>query len=296
LPVHALESRAALERLCRALGWTLPKPLIAKLDKLPPPGTLDAGAASARQAFEALGVALFKQTHSELAERCKGACPHMLTLNAFASIAALRSVGRLPPAAPGTPAGLPPAPVAAMAAAAISAAPATAPTAGTKPTVHLLHGGGLSLEIAEMVATRLGSIGATAQLANMTEVKSWAGEVRLLEAEGDLAPLHAVFLVETVSDGQPSENAGACTRFIHRKSHPAGALGRLRYAVLGLGDSNLLLDRQTTTAKDCNQAAQRLDGRLKELGATPFHARGEADDRTGNQEIAPWIDGLIGSL
>ena len=62
--------------------------------------------------------------------------------------------------------------------------------------------------------------------------------------------------------------------------------------VLGLGDSNLLLDRQTTTAKDCNQVAQKLDRRLVQLGATRFYAYGEADDRTGNAEVAPWLDGL----
>ena len=62
--------------------------------------------------------------------------------------------------------------------------------------------------------------------------------------------------------------------------------------VLGLGDSNLLLDRQTTTAKDCNQIAQKLDRRLVQLGATRFYAYGEADDRTGNAEVAPWLDGL----
>ena len=60
--------------------------------------------------------------------------------------------------------------------------------------------------------------------------------------------------------------------------------------VLGLGDSNLLLDRQTTTAKDCNQVARRLDARLAALGAKRALAVGETDDRTGNKELEPWID------
>lgn len=39
------------------------------------------------------------------------------------------------------------------------------------------------------------------------------------------------------------------------------------FAVLGLGDSNLLMDRQTTTAKDCNQCAQqvRCHDRIQEI-------------------------------
>eukprot|EP00965_Chrysotila_dentata_P124108 4101851-Pleurochrysis_carterae.AAC.1 len=95
--------------------------------------------------------------------------------------------------------------------------------------------------------------------------------------------------VETVENEQPSEGAGACVRLLNRRTHEQGCLTRLVYSVLGLGDSNLLLDRQTTTAADCNQAAQRLDKRLAELGGTAFHARGEADDRTGNTEIQPWL-------
>ena len=68
--------------------------------------------------------------------------------------------------------------------------------------------------------------------------------------------------------------------------------GALFFGVLGLGDSNLLLDRQTTTAKDCNQAGQKLDKRLGELGARRLCARGDADERTGFQEVDPWCEEL----
>ena len=67
-------------------------------------------------------------------------------------------------------------------------------------------------------------------------------------------------------------------------------------AVLGLGDSNLLLDRQTTTAKDCNQCARRLDARLAALGGERFHGVGETDDRTGNTELDPWVDACADAL
>ena len=81
-----------------------------------------------------------------------------------------------------------------------------------------------------------------------------------------------------------------------RKTHPADLLNKWSFAVLAVGDSNLLLDRQTTTAKDCNKSGQVLDARLEELGASRFYRRGEADERTGMQEVEPWIEGLWSAL
>lgn len=66
--------------------------------------------------------------------------------------------------------------------------------------------------------------------------------------------------------------------------------------MLGVGDSNLLLDRQTTTAKDCNQVAQELDGRLEALGGTRFCELALADERTGLLEVERWIDELWDSV
>ena len=84
------------------------------------------------------------------------------------------------------------------------------------------------------------------------------------------------------------------TRFFQRKTHSDDLLAgnKFRFAGLGLGDSNLLLDRQTTTAKDCNQVAQKLDIRLEKLGATRQFKLGMADEREGLQEVEPWIDGF----
>ena len=48
-------------------------------------------------------------------------------------------------------------------------------------------------------------------------------------------------------------------RFFKRKTHSNDLLkDKFSFTVLGLGDSNLLMDRQTTTAKDCNQCAKEV--------------------------------------
>jgi hypothetical protein len=63
-----------------------------------------------------------------------------------------------------------------------------------------------------------------------------------------------------------------------------------------LGDSNLLLDRQKTGAKDCNQVAQEIDLRLQNLGGRRHYPLGMSDERTGMEEVEPWIDGFWLSL
>ena len=58
----------------------------------------------------------------------------------------------------------------------------------------------------------------------------------------------------------------------------------------------MLLDRQHTSAKDCNQVAQALDARLEALGGVRFCARGECDERTGLTEVEPWIEMLVAKI
>ena len=65
------------------------------------------------------------------------------------------------------------------------------------------------------------------------------------------------------------------------------------YTVLGLGNSNLLLDRQTTGPSDCNQVAEDLDARLSNLGGTQYYPLGLADERIGlDIDVEQWMVGL----
>ncbi|KAI1320729.1 hypothetical protein EDD11_010263 [Mortierella claussenii] len=95
-----------------------------------------------------------------------------------------------------------------------------------------------------------------------------------------------VFVVSTTGDGDPPDNSTKFWRHL-RKLKGVG-LTKAKYAVLGLGDTNY---------DNFCQTAKRLDTRLQELGASPFYAKGLADDATGLEEtVDPWIKNLWPAL
>ncbi|KAF9114822.1 hypothetical protein BGX27_009770 [Mortierella sp. AM989] len=95
-----------------------------------------------------------------------------------------------------------------------------------------------------------------------------------------------VFVVSTTGDGDPPDNSTKFWRHL-RKLKGVG-LTKAKYAILGLGDTNY---------DNFCQTAKRLDTRLQELGASPFYARGLADDATGLEEtVDPWINNLWPAL
>jgi sulfite reductase alpha subunit-like flavoprotein len=70
--------------------------------------------------------------------------------------------------------------------------------------------------------------------------------------------------------------------------------GKLKYAMVCVGDTNLLLDRQTTTAKDCNQAGITLDSALTFLGAESLCNRCLTNDAVGIEEsLHPWRESKL---
>ncbi|KAI9500307.1 hypothetical protein BX070DRAFT_217158 [Coemansia spiralis] len=99
----------------------------------------------------------------------------------------------------------------------------------------------------------------------------------------------AIFVVSTTGDGDPPDNSTKFWRALRKstRSNPS-AYSHLRYAILGLGDTNY--------SNFCN-TAMRLDRQLTDSGATSFYAKGLADDGTGLEEVVePWIDGLWPAL
>ena len=169
---------------------------------------------------------------------------------------------------------------------------------GARLTVF--HGGDMSAEVAGQLKQAGSEHGYAVSVRSLDTFGSWVAEVRL-GTGGGKAP--AVLLATTVEDYQPDEATASCIKFLRRRSGPEDAgpsLAGLLFAVLGLGDSNFLASSHRSiawaAAKDCNQAAQDLDLWLEQQGGTRFNLRGEADDRTGNLAVSPWIAGVWPAL
>lgn len=92
-----------------------------------------------------------------------------------------------------------------------------------------------------------------------------------------------VFVCSTTGQGDPPDNMKNFWRFLFRKSLPAGSLGRLDCAVLGLGDSSY---------PKFNFVAKKLHKRLLQLGASVLLPVGLADDQHdlgSDAVIDPWL-------
>ena len=160
-------------------------------------------------------------------------------------------------------------------------------------SILILYGGDLAKDIAE----RICEAGKAAAAATSFEV------VSMEQCKKGIEPGVAtvICVLQTVENAEAPESAGRFTRFMKRNSHPTDLLSSSRaaplaFTVLALGDSNLLMDRQTTTAKDCNQQGQMLDKRLGELGGHRFYPFCEADERSELAEVEPWLEGLWAAL
>eukprot|EP00533_Pseudo-nitzschia_delicatissima_P011770 CAMPEP_0197273460 /NCGR_PEP_ID=MMETSP1432-20130617/11317_1 /TAXON_ID=44447 /ORGANISM="Pseudo-nitzschia delicatissima, Strain UNC1205" /LENGTH=173 /DNA_ID=CAMNT_0042739125 /DNA_START=252 /DNA_END=773 /DNA_ORIENTATION=- len=158
--------------------------------------------------------------------------------------------------------------------------------------VVIIHGGELAKDVAEQIEALKPSDDFEVTLRCASERPKTLMEYvkKGDDANGDNKTV-LCFAMQTIENEGPTEEGGSVLRFFKRKTHPTDLLESpsLSFAVLGLGDSNLLLDRQTTGAKDCNEVAKQLDSRLEALGATRLCPLGMADERTGLTEVDPWI-------
>ncbi|TYZ67366.1 hypothetical protein PybrP1_010469 [[Pythium] brassicae (nom. inval.)] len=95
---------------------------------------------------------------------------------------------------------------------------------------------------------------------------------------------HVIVVCSTTGNGDPPDNAGKFWRFVKRRSQPSDLLAKLRFTVLGLGDTNY--DRFCYMGKS-------IDKRFAELGAQRFYATCAADEALGLEDsVEPWAAGL----
>ncbi len=154
--------------------------------------------------------------------------------------------------------------------------------------IIIVHGGELARDVAEQIESLQPSSNFEVTLKCASERPK-----KLLEQLENDSNVFLCFVMQTIENENPTEEGGSLFRFFKRKTHSEDLLKDQPFAVLGLGDSNLLLDRQTTGAKDCNQVAQQLDARLEALGGTRLCDLGLADERTGLTEVEPWIKDIF---
>mmetsp|Transcript_3911 Transcript_3911/g.7507 ORF Transcript_3911/g.7507 Transcript_3911/m.7507 type:complete len:616 (-) Transcript_3911:1893-3740(-) len=137
---------------------------------------------------------------------------------------------------------------------------------------------GNAREIARRIHAQLESFGFLAG-----ELCSVEDHARVLSGDASLL----VLVAATTGDGDATDDARALLRFL-RKAKSESGLRRLRYALLGLGDTNY--------ENFCNGPI-RLDKALRSAGATRFYDFGKADDGVGLELVVePWIDRLWTAL
>eukprot|EP01080_Neovahlkampfia_damariscottae_P011101 gene11101-3808_t len=99
---------------------------------------------------------------------------------------------------------------------------------------------------------------------------------------------HVLVVCSTTGNGDAPENAEKFIRFIKKKSNKKDLLKKLKFAVLGLGDTNY--DNFCAMGKLINK-------KFLELGATSFFESGYADDAIGlEQTVEPWKRGVINEI
>ena len=159
--------------------------------------------------------------------------------------------------------------------------------------MHIFHDGDLAADVADQLrrgtAARLdGSV-----LADTLEC--FEGAVDSLR----MADTLAVLIVTTGEDGEVNELAEACLKFLALKTNATRLCG-IRFAVLGLGDSNLLATSHRSiswaSGRDCNQGGELFDRWLEQTGGRRLVRRGESDARTDHDALGPWMETLWATL
>lgn len=110
-----------------------------------------------------------------------------------------------------------------------------------------------------------------------------AVDMSKLDPSKELPGTNAIFLVATYGDGDPTDNAKACTKWLCEDAQE-GALSGMRYCVFGLG--NTLYEKYNTVGKLYDEKCSMLGGkRIFDLGLGD-------DDGSMQEDFDQWRDML----
>ena len=120
-----------------------------------------------------------------------------------------------------------------------------------------------------------------AKLASKSGVDRTVHDLAQLDTSSLAEMEHLVVITSTYGDGEPPDNAQAFYDFIHGEDAPQ--LGKLKYSVLGLGDSSY---------PDFCQCAIDIDAKLASLGATSMVPRVDMDVDY-DDDYATWTNDIL---
>ena len=153
------------------------------------------------------------------------------------------------------------------------------PGTGSKPVVTVAYGSqtGNAKAIAQDVFKKLREMGVKVRLLTLND---WKKLNPTLVKGTELL----ICVISTTGNADAPDNCDKFQRFLKRKALAADMLKGLRFAVLGLGDTNY---------NEFCYMGRWLDERLDGLGAKRFRPLGCADEATGLEDVVePWCEAL----
>lgn len=112
-----------------------------------------------------------------------------------------------------------------------------------------------------------------------TKILGFKGPVQCLDeypAASLIKENFAIFVCATTGQGEVPDNMKTFWKFLLRKSLPLNSLSKLKYGVLGLGDSSY---------SKFNFVGKKLHKRLLQLGATPLIDIGNSSRTKSKKKI-----------